>query len=276
MTILFERLKPGQRRGSKPRCHLLTHGSPDAVATRLTGLVAPFASVAPSDRWMPQGFEDTDEATLPEAERLLPSDVRSELKRWWLVAASNNTRTPNWDVACACTIEGKSGIVLIEAKAHDQELSRKRPGRKNIEAPVSGNARRNLMRIDWAIRDVVPHWQRILDSRGRCRETGTIRCRTDSPGLGSWLISAFLWSWSIIEILSASADAIQLTPSAPDANDVQRHRRPVPGTGSGNVIRCCGRFLTTSNFCELSQLSNLGLGRPTSARRALKRSSCGT
>jgi hypothetical protein len=153
MTILFERLKPGQRRGSKPRCHLLTHGSSEAVAARLTALVAPLAKVLPSDRWMPQGFECCDEATLPEAERLLPSDVRSELKRWWLVAASNNTRTPNWDVASTCTIENKFGIVLIEAKAHDQELIREETGRKNIEAPVSGSARRNLMRIDWAIRD---------------------------------------------------------------------------------------------------------------------------
>jgi hypothetical protein len=153
MNILLERLRPKERRGSKPRCHLLTHGSPDAVATRLTALVAPFASVAPSDRWMPQGFEATDEATLPEAERLLSLDLRCELRRWWLVAPSNNTRTPNWDLASTCTIEGRAGIVLIESKAHDQELIKEETGRKNIEPPVSGNARRNLMRIDWAIRD---------------------------------------------------------------------------------------------------------------------------
>jgi hypothetical protein len=102
---------------------------------------------------MPQGFEDTDEATLPEAERLLSPDVRRDLNRWWLVVASNNTRTPNWDVASTCTIDGRAGIVLIESKAHDQELIKEETGRKNIKPPVSGNARRNLMRIDWAIRD---------------------------------------------------------------------------------------------------------------------------
>ena len=79
MSILLEGLKPRERRGSKPRCHLLTHGSPEAIAARLTALVAPFASVAPADRWMPQGFEDTAEATLPEAEHLLPADVRLKL-----------------------------------------------------------------------------------------------------------------------------------------------------------------------------------------------------
>jgi len=102
---------------------------------------------------MPQGFEDTDEATLPEAERLLPLAVRRELRQWWLVVPSNNTRTPNWDLASTCTIEGRAGIALIEAKAHDQELMKEETGRKNIEPPLSGNARRNLMRIDWTIRD---------------------------------------------------------------------------------------------------------------------------
>lgn len=153
MSNLLERLKPRERRGSKPRCHLLTHGSPDAAAARLTALAAPYAIVSASDRWMPQGFENTDEAMLPEAETLLPADVRCELRRWWLAVASNNARTPNWDVASTCTIEGKAGILLIEAKAHDKELIKEETGRKNIEAPVSGSARRNLLRIDWAIRD---------------------------------------------------------------------------------------------------------------------------
>lgn len=153
MSSLLERLKPKERRGSKPRCHLLTHGSPDAVAARLTALAVPHASVSASDFWMPQGFDDTDEATLPEAERLLPVDVRSGLKRWWLAVASNNARTPNWDVASTCTVEGRAGILLIEAKAHDQELIKEETGRKAMEAPVSWKARRNLLRIDWAIRD---------------------------------------------------------------------------------------------------------------------------
>lgn len=80
--------------------------------------------------------------------------MRRELKPWWLVVASEDTRTPNWDVASTCTIEGKpGGILLIEAKAHEHELIHEETGRKSIEAPVSGSARRNLLRIDWAIRD---------------------------------------------------------------------------------------------------------------------------
>jgi hypothetical protein len=72
MSVLLERPKPKERRGSKPRCHLLTHGPPQTVAARLTALVAPFASIAPTDRWMPEGFEHTEEAALPPCASYLP------------------------------------------------------------------------------------------------------------------------------------------------------------------------------------------------------------
>jgi hypothetical protein len=189
LSILLERLKAKERRGSKPRCHLLTHGSPDSVSSRLTALVAPFATVAPSDSWMPQGFEDTGEATLPEAERLLPANVRLELRRWWLAVFSNNTRTPFWDVASTCTIEGRNGIVLIEAKAHDQELINEETGKKNIDAPVSGSARRNLLRIDWAIKDA---------SAALSEDTGLTWAL--SRDWNYQMSNRFSWAWKLADL----------------------------------------------------------------------------
>jgi hypothetical protein len=44
MTTLIQQLKPKERRGNKPRCHLLTHGPPEAVAAKLTVLVTPSGS----------------------------------------------------------------------------------------------------------------------------------------------------------------------------------------------------------------------------------------
>ena len=189
MNIAFPRLKRNQQRGSKPRCHLLTHGAPATVAERLTALADPFSRISPNDQWMPQGFDQTDEATLPEAARLLPEEVRIELKRWWLSVASTTARTPNWDIASTCTIEGKPGILLIEAKAHHQELIKEETGRKSIEAPVSGSARRNLLRIEWAIRDASI-------------------ALSESTGL-PWALSRdwhyqmsnrFAWSWKLAEL----------------------------------------------------------------------------
>jgi hypothetical protein len=102
---------------------------------------------------MPQGFEDTAEARLPEADRLLPSNVRSDLKRWWLAVASRRTRTPNWDIASTCTIEGKAGILLIEAKAHDNELLKEAAGKASPAPTSSDDSQRNHSRIGEAIRD---------------------------------------------------------------------------------------------------------------------------
>src|SRR5262245_2206639 len=104
MTLLFEQLRRNEQRGSKPRCHLLSHGRSDDVAERLTALVEPFAKVTSGDCWMPQGFDRIEEATLPEAERLLATDVRLALQRWWLTKPISNSRTPNWDIASTCTI----------------------------------------------------------------------------------------------------------------------------------------------------------------------------
>lgn len=134
---LFQELHPKERRGSKPRCHLLTHGPAAEVAARLSELAAPFAQVSPDDRWMPQGFVDTEEAQLHKALRLLNSDHCAQLRRWWLAPASVRAKSPNFDIASTCEIEGKPGLLLVEAKAHDEELIKESLGRR-LTSDASG------------------------------------------------------------------------------------------------------------------------------------------
>lgn len=151
MSILFERLKVRERRGSKPRCHLLTHGSPDAVAARLTALAAPFGTVAPTDRWMPDGFANLEEGQLHKAPRLLPPAVSTLLGEWWLPASGQGARTPNFDVASTCTIDDDpSGLLLIEAKAHETELFKEAAGRR-LAADASAERRASHETIGTAI-----------------------------------------------------------------------------------------------------------------------------
>ncbi|HZP88604.1 MAG TPA: hypothetical protein VFB54_17470 [Burkholderiales bacterium] len=127
------RLHERERRGSKPRCHLLTQGTPSEVASRLNILVAPFGSISASDRWMPQGFDDLEEAQLHNAPRLVEPALSMQLRDWWLEKASYRAKTPNIDIAATCTIDGKPGLLLVEAKAHDEELTFESAGRRNIE-----------------------------------------------------------------------------------------------------------------------------------------------
>src|ERR1700680_2595385 len=129
MSELLKRLGSKERRGSKPRCHWLTHGTAEDAASRLTALAAPWASVSPTDRWMPEGFENCSEAQLHLVTHLLDDDKRRLLGLWWLPPDRQDARTPNFDIASKCLIEGRPGLLLVEAKAHDEELKKEAVGR---------------------------------------------------------------------------------------------------------------------------------------------------
>ena len=118
----MEKLQPRERTGSKPRCHWLTHGRPGQVASRLNALAEPWGSVSADDQWMPEGFCRIQEAQLDKAEGLLPKQDRNQLHSWWLAVSGRNTRTPTWDIASTCTVAGRKGLLLVEAKAHTTEL----------------------------------------------------------------------------------------------------------------------------------------------------------
>ena len=122
MDSFLEKLKPDVRMGSKPRCHWLTHGAPGQVANRLNALAGPWGSVSADDHWMPEGFYRIQEAQLDKAARLLPKQDRGKLRDWWLAVSRPNTRTPTWDIASTCTVDGHKGLLLVEAKAHTPEL----------------------------------------------------------------------------------------------------------------------------------------------------------
>jgi hypothetical protein len=79
---------------------------------------------------MPEGFDVIDEPQLHQAPRLVPPEIGRMLAEWWLPAGREAARTPNFDIASTCTIGGKPGLLLVEAKAHDEELIREAAGRK--------------------------------------------------------------------------------------------------------------------------------------------------
>ena len=130
----------GNRRGSRPRCILLTDGDREEVAGRLTRLVGRQNDViiGGGDRWMPRGkpvqSEDnswdrtpTHEAKLDGLTALFARDTMArrklgdQLRNWWL-AVPRGANTPNWDIASTCAIKGQRGLLLVEAKAHSSEL----------------------------------------------------------------------------------------------------------------------------------------------------------
>ena len=72
------------RRGSRPRCVLLTDGSPEQVARRLTQIICrPEVEVSPGDQWRPQGTSEVREAQLDKAPKcgavLLPDGTQQSM-----------------------------------------------------------------------------------------------------------------------------------------------------------------------------------------------------
>jgi hypothetical protein len=164
-------------RGSRAGCLKLTEGPDDTVAARLSRLFAPNAEIDPSRHvWQPRGFDAPDEARLDRSPRFLGAAQRKLLTDWWL-AVPRGANTPNWDIASTATIDGREGLVLVEAKAHANEI-------KIDDRSTSSNPR-NRGRIIAAIgqanvglNNAMPGWAMSVD---RCYQ----------------LCNRFAWSWKV-------------------------------------------------------------------------------
>ena len=112
----FPELDDRSQRGSKPRCHLLTDGSRAEVAGRLSGLVQPYGSISSACRWLPDGFERTDEVQLQNANPFVEKEISGGLKDWWF--AVHRGAGPNWDLVSQCVVgSGSSKSVKHHIKS---------------------------------------------------------------------------------------------------------------------------------------------------------------
>ena len=182
---LLDRLARKERTGSKPRCHWLTHGTREQVANRLTGLVAPWGKVSVADQWMPGGFCRTEEAQLHKVPELLSQEDCEQLRDWWLVVSRGATRTPNWDVASTCVVGKTKGILLVEAKAHSEELNGEQAGK----ALKPNSSKQNHERIGQAIAEA---------NSGLMEQTGYRWAL--SRDCCYQMSNRFAWAWKLTEL----------------------------------------------------------------------------
>jgi len=136
---------------------------------------------------MPQGFIRTEEAQLGRVDSLLDPAIGDCLINWWL-AVPKAGRVPHWDIASTCTIEGRSGLLLVEAKAHDQELIKEDAGKKR-EKVESVDSLRNRAQID------------------SCMHRANISLTSETKLLWSLSIehhyqlsNRFAWAWKLTEL----------------------------------------------------------------------------
>ena len=172
--------------GSRFRCLALT-GLPQGEASALLAKIANgHARVPASGHWMPQGPRKPNEAKLGELPFLLSDDQRREITAWWL-AHPAGANTPNWDIVSECVIDGRDGLMLVEAKAHRGELH---CGGKPDDPNASSRSKANHERIGDAI-------------------TGANAGLASASHLDGWNISRdshyqlanrFAWSWKLASL----------------------------------------------------------------------------
>ena len=182
-------------KGSRPRCVLLTDGSSQEVAARLADLVGlSDVTVSERDLWLPMGkpsrtntgwdAKPSAEAQIHRDDGFVAAAVRRELAEWWLEVIGSTSKTPQWDIAATCSIEGRDGLILVEAKAHSNELST--DGKRK---PGSDNGRKNHNRIGSAIAQANVGLQLAAGgswalSRDKCYQ----------------LSNRFAWSWKLASL----------------------------------------------------------------------------
>ncbi|HVC95914.1 MAG TPA: hypothetical protein VND64_19650 [Pirellulales bacterium] len=105
---------------------------------------------------MPNGFRMPQEARLGDTQAFISANRRDALMHWWL-ANPKNANVPNWDVASGASIDGREGLILVEAKAHTNEFP--------TEGKSTGGNAQNHNHIEQAIKEandglneVMPGW----------------------------------------------------------------------------------------------------------------------
>ena len=137
---------------------------------------------------MPVGFEATSETQLDKHQLFKDKDLRMVLKEWWFARPNDRSPSPNFDIASTCTIGNIQGLLLVEAKAHTQELTKEKKGKKLEQTALAGS-HQNHAKIGESIAEanIGLHNQTLL-SWGLSRD------------IHYQLSNRFAWSWKLLQL----------------------------------------------------------------------------
>lgn len=116
-------------KGSRLRCVLFSGKQPEEIRSELLDMIAQ-AGIddcrieIDQDNFIyyPQGIKKSKEYRFSDPGDLIDETKRKEMVKWWLGKDETEKQTPNWDFVCTAKINGKDGLILVEAKAHRGEF----------------------------------------------------------------------------------------------------------------------------------------------------------
>jgi len=177
------RFEPREFRGSRFRCLLATHQSRPRVIAFLNSLVHPVACGGEGDKFMPEGFGNPDEARLGETPGFLSDEQRRVVTDWWL-AKPETANSPNWDIVSTCTVNGRKGLLLVEAKAHASELR----ANDSCGARDEDNGKKIKGAIADANQKLGQGWRLSIDSHYQVSNRFAWACKVASLGVPTVLV----------------------------------------------------------------------------------------
>jgi hypothetical protein len=140
----------------RSRKHLLDWLGCEDFRDALNGLLGSSGvSVSRRDIHRPVGHGDGVEFELPDfCWCFRPRwKVHESLRSWWLppTALRKDARTPVWDLISTCSVLGRQGLLLVEAKTQEDEFDWKG---KPLEAKGSEQTKATHERVKAAVRDI--------------------------------------------------------------------------------------------------------------------------
>jgi len=124
--------------------------SPDFIGEINKLIKTTGAKITVYDNWMPKSIRLDKEAELNDFLKYnFSQELSACITGWWLQV---DTTTPNWDLISTCTIDGVKGLLLVEAKAHVNELKNEAK-RKSLDNNASEKSNDNHKQIGLAIDD---------------------------------------------------------------------------------------------------------------------------
>ncbi len=131
---------PTDHHGSR-RDVLMLLDSPGYIETLNSALTGTGTHVSPGDVHRPLGTRKDQEYELPQFSREYLSgrfdQTMIEDPEWWIVKRNARVRTPVFDLLSTAAIDGKPGVLLVEAKAHHGELETCGKSFKSSSSPVN-------------------------------------------------------------------------------------------------------------------------------------------
>jgi len=158
-------------KGSK-KCVLDLVQTNSYISTINTLIKSSNAIVSEYDNWNPKSTHLKNEAELKDFLKYnFAPQLGIDIQNWWLKVKHSKASTPNWDLISTCTLNNEKGILLVEAKAHWNELENESKGKKP-KSNASINSTLNHQQIGIAISQANSEINKVISnvsiSRDKC------------------------------------------------------------------------------------------------------------